>query len=372
MQFLTAFALALAPLVAPAADFRATLDALVEPLLKPKKSVGLVVGVRRAGESRVYGYGKVVTPAGNRVPDGRTLFEIGSITKTFTGVLLAEAVARGEAKFDDPIATHLPDDLVWRPHADGVPTLLDFATHRSGLPVQPPRLGVIALLAGRPGNPYSGYDRKALAATLAGFVPDAPGRKSVYSNLGAGLLGHALVHASKADSFNDLVRDRVTKPLTMRDTTEAPDGEQRSRLARGHDGDGEPADPWDFASLSACGGLRSTADDLRSTADDLLRYAAANLGDAPTPRTPAWLAAQRPRRDDGGRRKVGLFWVTMPLPGRDEVAVWHNGGTGGYRTMVLLLPASKSAVVVLCSADRGLEIDRLALAIAAALPQGAR
>ncbi len=357
MYALTAFALLVATQPTPAADLKATLDPLVEPLLKPKKSVGLVVGVYRAGAASVYGYGRVVTPAGDRAPDGRTLFEIGSITKTFTGVLLAAAVARGEVTLDDPITKHLPADLTWRPHADGVPTLLDFATHRSGLPVQPPGIG---LLARDPANPYAGYDRKSLAATLAALTPKAPGKKPVYSNLGAGLLGHALVNAAKADSFNALVQERIAKPLKLRDTTEAPDGEQRSRLARGHDGDGNPADPWDFASLGACGCLRSTA-------DDLLRYAAANLGDDVTPLTATLLAAQQPRRDEGGGRKVGLFWVRMPLPGRDDGLVWHNGGTGGYRTMLLLLPESKSAVVVLCAADRGAAIDKLALDIAAAI-----
>jgi len=357
MQFLTAFALALAPLVAPAADLKATLDPCVAPVLKGHKGVGLVVGVRRAGVSQVFGYGTVETPAGGRVPDGRTLFEIGSVTKTFTGVLLAEAVARGEVKLDDPVTKHLPADLVLRPHADGVPTLLDFATHRSGLPVQPPYIGVSALLAGNSGNPYSGYDRAALAKTLASLTPDAPGQKGVYSNLGAGLLGHALVHAAKADSFNALVQDRIARPLKLRDTTEAPDGEQRSRLARGHDDDGEPAGFWDFASLGACGCLRSSA-------DDLLRYAAANLGEDATPLTPALLAAQKPQRDEGGGRKIGLFWVRMPLPGRNDVVVWHNGGTGGFRTMVLLLPATKTAVVVLCAADRGAAIDKLAIDVA--------
>jgi len=362
MQFLTAFALALAPVAAPAHGLRAAIDPLVGPLLTGHKGVGLVVGVRHAGRSHAFGYGTVTTPAGGRTPDGRTLFEIGSVTKTFTGVLLAEAVARGEVQLDDPVPKHLPADLAFRPHAAGVPTLLDFATHRSGFPVQPPYIALTALLAGHSGNPYSGYDRKALAATLAKLTPDAPGQKQgVYSNLGAGLLGHALVTAAGADSFNALVQDRVAKPLRLRDTTEAPDGEQRARLARGHDDRGEPVDPWDFAALPACGGLRSTA-------DDLLRYAAANLGEGVTPLTPALLAAQQPRRDEGGPRRIGLFWMRMPLPGRDDLFVWHNGGTGGHRTMLILLPATKAAVVVLCAADRGDAVDLLALDVAKALP----
>ena len=339
---------------------KAVIDPLAEAVVKGKKTVGLVVGVRQAGRSHVFGYGTVFTPSGDRTPDGRTLFEVGSITKTFTGVLLAEAVARGEVRLDDPVTKHLPPDLPFTPNAAGPPTLLDLATHRSGLPVQPPLIG---LAARNPANPYAGYTRQSLGLTLAGLKPRPPGGKPVYSNLGAGLLGHALVNAGRADSFHALVQDRVCKPLKLRDTTEAPTGTQRARLAGGHDADGEPCDPWDFATLEACGCLRSTA-------DDLLRYAAANLGEFTTPVTLALLDAQKPRSDEGGGRKTGLFWVTMPLPRSGGVAVWHNGGTGGYRSMLLLIPERKEAVVVLCSADRGEEIDALALKVATAVAAG--
>lgn len=269
---LALLALLLAAAPARAEDWKPLIDPLVAAVLKGHKSAGIVVGVRLAGRSEVFGYGTVVTPAGEGVPDGRTLFEVGSITKTFTGALLAEAVARGEVKLDDPLTKHLPPGLPFTANAAGPPTLLDLATHRSGLPVQPPLIGLIAR---NPANPYAGYDHASLVATLTALKPKPSGQKSLYSNLGAGLLGHALVNAAKADSYDALVRDRIGKPLKLRDTTEAPTGEQRSRLARGHDAASEPTGPWDFASLEACGGLRSTA-------DDLLRYAAANLGEHPT------------------------------------------------------------------------------------------
>ncbi len=347
-------ALSLLLAVALAADLKPTVDALAEPLLKDRKTLGIVVGVYRDGRPQVFGYGTVETPAGKGTPDGATRFEIGSITKTFTGALLAEAVRRGEVKLDDPLTKYLPADIPFNAHKSGPPTLLQCATHRSGLPVQPPLIG---LTARNPANPYADFTRAKLRATMAGNYPSAPGKTHVYSNLATGLLGHALVHAAHADSFEELVRERICKPLRLRDTTTAPTGEQRARLAAGHDRHGQPTDPWDFATLEACGGLRSTA-------DDLLKYAAANLGETDTPLKDSLLAAQKPRQDEGNGRATGLFWVRMPLKGVTGTAVWHNGGTGGYRSMLLLIPERKLAVVALCNADLAEVMDKLAIDIA--------
>jgi len=334
-----------------------TLDDLAAKALgdKPKPGIGLVVGVLRHGKREVRGCGKVASPRPNRVPDGRTVFEIGSITKTFTGVLLAEAVQRGEMKYDDSIVTHLPPDLRFPTVDDKPPTLLDFATHRSGLPVEPP---LLILLTRNADNPYASFDRKLLAETLGGIQPSPAGQTEVYSNLGAGLLGHALGHAAKAESYDRLVRDRITGRLGMTDTAAALDCEQRSRLAVGHNADGEKTAPWDFASLEGCGALRGTA-------DDLLKYAAANLGEGENPPAASLAAALKPRRDSGGSRRLGLFWVHMKLPKSDVEIVWHNGGTGGFRSMMLLCPQHKFAVVVLCNANLGSKIDRLAIDLAA-------
>jgi D-alanyl-D-alanine-carboxypeptidase/D-alanyl-D-alanine-endopeptidase len=340
--------------VALAADIKPTVDAAVEPVLKQHKTLGVVVGVRRHGKSQVFGYGTVETPAGKARPDGATLFEIGSITKTFTGVLLAEAVRRGEVKLDDPLTKHLPADIPFNAHKNDPPTLLQCATHRSGLPVQPPLIGLIART---PANPYAGFTRAKLAASLAETHSAKPGAKFVYSNLATGLLGHALVNAAHADSFEELVRERVCRPLRLRDMTTAPTGEQRARLAAGHNRHGQPTDPWDFATLEACGGMRSTA-------NDLLKYAAANLGETDTPLKDSLLAAQKSRQDGGEGRATGLFWVRETVWGK--AAVWHNGGTGGYRSMLLLIPKEKLAVVALCNADLEGAMDRIAFDVARA------
>jgi D-alanyl-D-alanine-carboxypeptidase/D-alanyl-D-alanine-endopeptidase len=336
---------------ASAGDPKPDLDRLVEPLTKDKAAVGLVVGLWLDGKPHVYGYGKVTTAVGEMEPDGDTLFEIGSITKALTGVLLADAVARKELALDDPANKHLPSDLQIKPKSDQTVTLLHLATHRSGLPVQPPFVG---LLARNKANPYADFVRPKLVQLMAGLKPvREPGTKYEYSNLAAGLLGHALAATAKADSYDALVRERVCKPLGLKDTGEALTGAQKARLARGHNDELQPTDPWEFATLEACGGLRSSA-------NDLLRFAAANLGEVKTPLLEV-LKSSHQKRDlaGSGEVEVGLLWHRSKLKD-GELAVWHNGGTGGYRSMLAFTPETKRAVVVLCSAELGAKVDRLA------------
>ena len=338
-------------LAAVAGDPKARADAAVAAFLRGKSNVGLVVGVWAGGQPAVWGYGTVSTRTGDRTPDADTLFEIGSITKAFTGVLLAEAVRRGEVRADDPAVRHLPADLA-PPAADPPITLEHLATHSSGLPVEPPLVGAFAR---DHANPYADFDRARLAANLPKLrLGGKPGERYAYSNLGAGLLGHALAHAAGADSFDALVTARVCRPLGLRDTGEALTGARRARLAQPRTARGEPTPPWDFATLEACGGLRSTA-------ADLLRFAAANLGAVPSDLLPAMRDSHRPRRAGGSDRvRIGLGWHVMPLKsGRS--CVWHNGGTYGSRGMLALVPETGTAVVVLCAGDH--TVDALALGL---------
>ncbi len=278
--------------VGTADDLRPTLDPLVKPLLAGKKNAALAVGVWRDGNPQVVGYGTAHTRLGDVTPDGRTLFAIGSVTKTFTGLLLAEAVRRGEVKLDDPVNAHLPADLRVPAKGDKPVTLLHLATHRSGLPVQPQT--PILMEANDPPNAYADFSHEKLARSLFTLKPaNIPGEKHLYSNLGAGLLGHALVRAAKAPTYDHLLKERVGQPLGMSDTAEALTGEQRARRADGFTDAGEPGPHWDFASLVACGGLFSTA-------DDLLKYAAASTGGGPLAEPFAQATAPRelPARQD--------------------------------------------------------------------------
>ena len=324
---------------------------LAADVLNSAPRAGLAVGVWHEGKARVFGFGSVTTPVGTRAPDARTLFEVGSVTKVFTGTLLADAEARGELKLADPVNAHLPPDLRL-PGANGAKaTLADLATHRSGLPRMPGGL-VSALLANDAENPYADLTRARLAAFVREVKVGEPGKNENYSNFGAGVAGHALVRASKLADFDALVRERLAKPLKLADTAEALTGEQRSRLAVGF-AKGEVTPHWDFATLPGCGALRSTA-------DDLLTFARAQWGEGDAVAVAACRAAQAKRAGD-----LGLFWNHTRLPDTKTAAIWHNGGTFGSRSMLVVVPSRKLAVVALCSSgDPGRAVDLLPLKVA--------
>lgn len=340
MTRLTALlAMLAAPALTRAEGLKAAIDPLAAAFLNGKKNAAVVVGVYRDGKPHVFGYGKVFLRTGEQTPAGDTIFAIGSITKGFTGVLLADAVRRGEVKLDAPANDYLPPDLRLRQKGDKPITLGHLATHMAGLPVQP---WDVVSSARDKRNAYAEYDRKKLSALLAKLEPERaageapPGKDDGYSNLGAGLVGHALVHAAKAPSYDWLLRERVCRPLGLFDTTEALTGEQFARLARGHTEEGEPGPHWDFATLSACGGLRASA-------DDLLRFAAAAVGDTKTDLAPALAASMKPRHKD-----TGLFWSVLSDKGKPWL-VDHNGGTYVTSARLMIWLDLKTAVVVLSS-----------------------
>jgi CubicO group peptidase (beta-lactamase class C family) len=338
------------------------IDRLVAPVLKGKKGVGIVVGLLTRDGRQVYGRGEVAV-RGGKPPDGDTLFEIGSVTKVFTGVLLADLVRQRRLKLEDPAQDHLPPMLVLPRRGGRAITVLDLATHHSGLPVQPAFL-LHFLFKGDPKNPYNRYEMNDLVRFLKGCKPPhEPGKRYLYSNLGYGLLGIALAHRAGTASYEDLVVRRVCDPLGMRDTRVHLTPQQRFRFAQGHDEHGKPTSTWDFATLEACGGLRSSA-------NDLLKFATAHLGLTRTTLRPVLDEAYKPRRDVGRpNERIGLGWHVRTEPGGRQL-VWHTGGTGGFSSFVGFDKAAGTVVVVLCNLGRPEEIDHIGITLLMRLRQG--
>src|SRR3990172_2867315 len=162
-------------------------DLLFQPLIDSKTHVGIVVGVAAENESNVYTYGKSGNPH-NQALDGDTLFEIGSITKVFTAVLLAEMVQKQELTLTDPIDLFLPASVKVPRYGDKEITLLDLATHTSGLPVWP-----LGFKSENDQNPFGEFGMARMYQFLSGYkLRGEIGGKYAYSNLGYGLLGHIL------------------------------------------------------------------------------------------------------------------------------------------------------------------------------------
>lgn len=340
---------------APGASLREVVEAVVER--HAPSAVGLVVGVHLGQERAFLGRGRVGADR-DRPPDRRTIFELGSITKTFTATALAVLAGEGLVALDEPVADLLPAG--WHVPVRGRPiTLLDLATHTSGLPRLPPGLLRRSLLRSRD-DPYAWLDDAELARSLRRVRLRAePGRRPRYSNLGYGLLGRALAERA-GTSYELLVRGRVCEPLGLVDTVvEVPEPEL-VRLADGHTRRGSPTPHWHLAALAGAGALRSTA-------EDALRFLEAQL--AP-PEGPLGVAI---RATHEGRARVGpleqcLGWIARPLRDGGRL-LWHDGGTGGFRSFAAFAPEHDLAVVALASSARS--VDGLGLRLVDALARGA-
>ena len=275
--------------------------------------------------------------------DTGSVFEIGSITKTFTASILADMVARGEVRLDDPVAKFLPPSARIPARGGKQITLLDLATQSSGLPRMPTNM-----TPHDSSNPYADYSVQQMYVFLGGYeLPRDIGATYEYSNLGMGLLGHAL--ALKAGmSYEALVTQRVLTPLGMRETAITLTPALKAKLAPGHDPEGHVVPNWDLPTLAGAGALRSTA-------RDMLIYLAANL-DTATRLERAMSDAHTARREAGSpTTKIGLAWHLSSRPPPVGTVVWHNGGTGGYRTFAGFDPIRRVGVVVLSNLNASVD-----------------
>ena len=330
MHFITAFALS----VACATQQALPSDSAVRAMLAPRVSQesGIVVGLRDAGGKRVVAVGV----AADRV------FEIGSITKVFTASLLADMVARGEVKLDDPVAKFLPRSVHMPARNGRQITLLDLATQSSGLPRMPSNFAPHDSM-----NPYADYSVPQMYVFLSGYqLPRDVGAEYEYSNLGVGLLGHVLALKARM-SYEDLVTRRVLTPLAMRETAITLTPELRARLAPGHDAEGHVVPNWDLPTLAGAGALRSTV-------GDMLTFLAANLDSMATPLSlTLWQTHSERHATGDSHLKIGLAWHILQRPVGN--IVWHNGGTGGYRTFIGFDPVRHIGVVALSNKNESVD-----------------
>jgi CubicO group peptidase (beta-lactamase class C family) len=319
-------------------------EILVKRVDQQKQAVGIVAGVIDPDGPRVVPYGNLAH-GDPRTLDGDTIFEIGSVTKVFTSLLLADMVNRKEVSLDDPAAKYLPEH-VRMPERSGKPiTLLDLATHTSGLPTVP------SLKPKHPSNPYPDYSVDDLYQFLSGHeLSRDPGSEYEYSNLGAGLLGHVLAYRAGTD-YESLIRKRITEPLDMPDTSITLSSSMKQRMATGHSPVLTPVANWDLSLLCGAGALRSSA-------NDMLTFLAAFLGYKESPLGPAMKAMLEVRRPVGKTKaEVGLAWHIL------VGSAWHSGGTGGFRSFVAYDPKARTGVVVLSNTSTAAGVDDIGLHI---------
>jgi D-alanyl-D-alanine-carboxypeptidase/D-alanyl-D-alanine-endopeptidase len=303
-------------------------------LIDEKKEIGIVVGLMIGNQRKILTYGKPGNRGSQRL-DGDSVFEIGSITKPFTGILLAEMVERGEVNFSDPIRFYLPNTVNTPKYQEQEITLLDLATQSSGLPGLPTNFA-----PKDKANPYADYTVAQLYEFLSSYKLEREvGSVYQYSNLGFGLLAHLLSLKAGTD-YENLIMSRVCMPLQLNDTRITLTKEMQARLVAGHDKEGNSVQNWDFQTLVGHGALRSTA-------NDMLKFLAANMGQPSSTLLPAMMSSHLPRRRSSSfpLSFVGLGWQVRNREGKE--IIWHNGGTGGYSAFVGFSKKQNVGVVVL-------------------------
>lgn len=305
------------------------------------RNPGIVVGLLDANGSRVVSAGSGGKDGVSL--DGNTVFEIGSVTKVFTASILESMVERGEVNFDDPVAGLLPGNVTVPSESGRWITLLDLATHYSGLPRMPSNFFPADFE-----NPYADYTVGQLYDFVSGYELEHPiGSHWEYSNLGVGLLGHALCLKAER-TYELLVRERVLDPLGMTETGIELAPPLNAPFAQGHGMNGQPVGNWDIPTLAGAGALRSTM-------YDMLLFAAANLT---TTGSQISLLLQRTqvvrRQRVSNDLSMALGWlVSQRFP--DRPIVWHNGGTGGFHSFIGLDRSKRHAVVILTNGTQSID-----------------
>jgi D-alanyl-D-alanine-carboxypeptidase/D-alanyl-D-alanine-endopeptidase len=307
------------------------------------KNAGMVIGIVDEHGSQVFAAGKLDNGTDQQV-NGDTLFEIGSITKTFTVLLLVDMVKRGEMKLDDPVENYLPKTVKVPSRGGKKITLLNLAAQDSALPFDGTNM-----TRRDPKNIFADYTADNLYTFLSGYtLPQDPGAEFRYSNAGMALLGNAIERKAGRD-FESLVRERICASLHMDSTYVAVPAGLKPRLATGHDDDGDRHPGMILQVIIPAGGIRSTA-------NDMLKYVSANIGLQPSDLTPL-MQKMQPIRHRESLDSVGGSMGATAMPWYDLRAYQkpdmdfrgHGGGTAGFSAYAGFDLKRRRGVVVLAN-----------------------
>jgi serine-type D-Ala-D-Ala carboxypeptidase/endopeptidase len=312
-------------------DLAARLRETIVPQIGSDKNVGAIVGIYSRGEIRFLSFGEIKKGA-SVPPNNHTVFEIGSLTKTFTGLMMAEGVEKGAIHESDRLDSFNQE---WSGGRTGDISLLDLVTHRSGLPRLPCNLHYAD-----PRRPYADYDETDL---IRGLNDDAfsakcplsahPSAEITYSNWGFGLLGY-LMSKKASLTYPALLKTQITEPFGLTDTSVDLSADQKSRLAQGYDETVQETALWDRKVLFGNGAIRSTA-------SDILKYAQFYLHPETSPNPNAIRRSMRLRFQSPTQR-IAYAWNVTP-----SGSIWHSGMTGGFASELKVYPTRDLAVLYL-------------------------
>jgi CubicO group peptidase (beta-lactamase class C family) len=313
------------------------IQALLQEYVDNNNAVGASIGLIDHGTITTFSYGKKSIDKDEAVSEN-TIFEIGSITKVFTTLALMDMVTKGSFQLDDPIELHLPGVKV--PEMDGKKiTLRHLATHHSGLPSMPTNFNPKNSL-----NPFEDYSMENLYEFLNHYnLIRAPGVQFEYSNVGMGLLGSILC-LKTGKKYEQLILDSISKKLGMQNTGISLTQETLKEFAKGHHL-GKIAEYWDFTQAMAGAGA------LRSNVKDMTQFLATNMGFLNSYVNNLLKGCHSQQYSAGSGINIGLGWLLSHSDHAD--IIWHNGGTGGFRSFLGFNPETKKGVVILSNSTEG-------------------
>ncbi|MET1054923.1 MAG: serine hydrolase domain-containing protein [Pedobacter sp.] len=319
------------------------LDSLARAYLRDSNNSSLSIGIIEGNTVSSYFYGETKKES-NTLPDEKSLYEIGSISKTFTAALLAHAINEKKIALTDDIRKYLPGEYPELQFKGTPIRIVNLANHTSGLPRLP------LDLSSSPGynaeDPYAHYSKEMIYQYLKTFKPDTiAGARSEYSNLGFAILGTILENIYHKP-LEELVKNTITGPLKMNSTYfDVPESERAMMTTGYSDESGKAVSYWQLAAFKACGGLKSNT-------QDMLSYLKANMANT----NPDFVLSHKEtdRQADFSR---GLAWMLSPF--RGTINVWHNGGTAGFRTWCGYIRDKKIGVVILSNSAE--DVDEIAL-----------
>jgi CubicO group peptidase (beta-lactamase class C family) len=304
------------------------IDSVATAFLIDDANSSLSIGIADGRKTAQYYYGETSKGSGN-LPNGQSIYEIGSISKTFTATMLAHAVNEGKLSLNDDIRNYLPGQYPNLEYQGKPVTVLQLANHTSGLPRLPANLGTQAGF--NVADPYKGYTREMISQYLTTFVPDtATGYKAVYSNLGIAILGLILENVYH-EPLENILQRVITKPLQMHNTRFLPGPEQAKDKTTGYHSTAVPF--WDMENFRAAGGLKSNL-------QDMLNYLKANIGDINADYKLSHRQTIQMRR-----YKCALAWMIKDVNARQ--ITWHDGGTAGFTSYIGFNNESAKGIVIL-------------------------
>lgn len=316
-------------------------SALLQDLIDATNSGGIVAGILDRDGPRLVPAGRSEA-TGGRPLDGDTVFEIASITKLFTALLLADMVLRGEVALDDPAAKYLPPHVHVPDYEGRGMTLRHLVTYTSGLPGFPDNFPPLDRA-----KPFPEYSIDQMYAALADTkLPYAPGEHYRYTNFGFGLLGHVLSRCAGV-RYEDLVVSRICTPLGMDSTRVTLTPSMRARRAPGHNAQNETVESWRqppaFEAASA----------FSSTVNDLLKFLGAAMGRQSSSLAPAFAALLQPRRSMKSVKYPGMSIAAgwFVFADHDDELIWKNGDTLGYTSFIGYSAKSQQGLILLANGE---------------------